>query len=104
LAGGAGIAAMGASAIVAVEAKSKDNTAANETGTARVTDSHSAVSEGDTATVVFGVGVGLALAGMITFLAAPSGRSDTTSGVVTQGRPSVAMGTDGRAVFVWGSF
>jgi hypothetical protein len=104
LVGGAGIAAMGASAVIAVEAKSKDNTAANENPTARVADSQSAVNEGDVATVVFGVGAGLALAGIITFLAAPSGRTDTASRAVTQGRPSVAMGTDGRAVFLWGSF
>jgi hypothetical protein len=88
--GGAGIVGMGVGAAVALDAKSKDDRAAGEPGTARQTDSSSAVSEGNVATVVLGVGAAMAVAGVILWLTAPTER--------------VAVGTDGRAVILRGSF
>lgn len=88
--GGAGVVGMGVGVAVALDAKSKDNQALGESGPARQTDSSSAVSQGNVATVLLGVGAALAVAGVIVWLTAPS--------------EHVAMGTDGREVILRGSF
>jgi hypothetical protein len=88
--GGAGVITMGVGVGVALDAKSKDNQAAGEPGVARQTDSGSAVSEGNVATVVLGVGAAMAVGGVVLWLTAPS--------------DGVAVGTDGRGVILRGSF
>jgi hypothetical protein len=103
LMGGGGVAALGVGAGLAIDAKVRDAAAAGEPGMARATDSASAVNQGTTATIIGGVGGALAVAGLVLWIAAPSGRSDSGSASPEPGR-GLAMGTDGRAVFVWGSF
>ena len=104
LIGGVGVLGMGASAGVAVDAKSRDNRAANEPGTLRQTDSTGAVNEGNVATVLLGVGGAMAVAGVVLWIAAPSGRASSPSAIVPQGGRDLVMGTDGRGVFLSGSF
>ena len=89
--GGAGVAGLGAGAGIALDAKSRDNRAAGESGIARQTDSSSAVSEGNAATVVVCVGAAMAAAGVLLWLTAPSSRA-------------LAVGTSGREVILRGSF
>ncbi len=89
--GGAGIVGLAVGGGVALDAKSKDNSvAANETSPTRHSDSVNAVSEGNAATVVMVAGAALAVAGVVLWLAAPS--------------PRVAIGTNGSALFVAGTF
>jgi hypothetical protein len=104
LIGGAGVVGMAASAGVAVDAKSKDNRAANEPGTLRQTDSTSAVNEGNVATVLLGVGAAMAVAGVVLWIAAPSGKTSSASASVPPPARDLVMGTDGRRVFLSGSF
>ena len=102
--GVAGVLGMAASAGAAVDAKSRDNSAANEPGTLRQTDSAGAVSEGNIATVILGVGGAMAVAGVVLWIAAPSGRASGPSAIVPEGGRNLMMGTDGRGVFLSGSF
>jgi hypothetical protein len=88
--GGIGIAGVGAGVGIAVDAKSRDKTAAGESGTARQTDSGSAVSEGNAATVVLSVGAAIAAVGVVVWLTAP--------------RAKVAVGTNGHELILEGSF
>jgi hypothetical protein len=103
LIGGAGVLGMGAGLGVAIDAKAKDNSAANEPGTLRQTDSASAVSEGNVATVLLGVGTAMAVAGVVLWIAAPRARSDGPSTTATTPKHPT-MGTDGRGLLLWGSF
>jgi hypothetical protein len=89
--GGLGIVGMGVGVGVALDAKSKDNTAGNENGTqAGATISKSAVNEGNGGTYVFVAGAVVAAAGVVVWLTAPSGR--------------VAVGMDGSEVLLRGVF
>jgi hypothetical protein len=90
LMGGVGVIGMGVGAAVAFDAKAKDNRAAGELGPSRQTDSGSAVSEGNAATVVLGVGAALAATGVVLWLTAPSEK--------------LTVGTDGRGVIFRGGF
>jgi hypothetical protein len=87
---GAGLVGLGVGAGLGLAAKSSDNRAEGETGEARYRDSGSAVSLGNLATVVFVVGGVAAAAGIVVWLTAPSAKA--------------AVGTNGRAVFLGGSF
>ena len=88
--GGAGVAGMGVGIGLGLEAKSKDVTASGEPGAARQTDSQSAARLGNVATIVFGVGAAALAGGVVLWLLAPS--------------PRAAVGTNGREVFLGGSF
>jgi len=102
--GGLGVVGMGVSAGVAVDAKSRDSHAANEPGTLRQTDSISAVNEGNVATIVVGIGAAMAVAGLVLWIVAPSGKASGPSATVPQRGRDLMMGTDGRGVFLSGSF
>lgn len=87
--GAGGLVALGVGGLLGLDAKSKDTTAAGEPGTARQTDSQSAVSEGNVASVVVGVGAALAVTGVVLWLVAPKARVLATAmqrGVVVGGR------------------
>ena len=88
--GGAGVVGMGVGGILGLAAKSKFSAAEGETGASRRTDSESAVSMGNAATVVVCVGAVVAAAGVVVWLTAP--------------RALAALGTNGHAVFVRASF
>jgi hypothetical protein len=88
--GGAGIAGLGVATGIALDAKSKDNTAAGEPGLARQTDSQAAVQQGNVATVVFGIGAAALATGVVLWILAPS--------------PSTTVGINGRDVVLRGSF
>jgi len=104
LIGGAGVLGMGAGTGLAIDAKSKDNTAANEPGALRQTDSASAVGEGNVATVLLGVGAAMAVAGVVLWVVAPSTKSDRPAAPVSVRTPGLAIGTHGRGFLLWGSF
>jgi hypothetical protein len=88
--GVAGVASIGIGGALALAAKSKDNTAQGEPLPARQTDSQSAVSQGNVATALVGVGLGGVAAGLVLWLTAP------------RSNPSVA--TDGRTLLLHGTF
>jgi hypothetical protein len=90
IAGGAGIVGLGVSVGLGLDAKSKDNRASGEAGAARQTDSQSATSEGNLATVVFAVGAAALASGAVLWFLAPS--------------PRAAIGTNGRDLVLRGSF
>ena len=92
---GAGVVAVGVGFAVALDAKSGWNRASGEPGTARQTDSGSAVSEGNVASVVLGVGAAVAAAGVVLWLTAP---------VRPDGAPGLAVGIGGRQVTLQGRF
>jgi hypothetical protein len=98
--GGAGVVGMGVGTGIALDAKSKDNRAANETGTAQKNDSVSAVNEGNVATVVLVVGAAMAAAGVVLWLTAPS----ATTGGPAESATNLALATDGREVILRGTF
>jgi hypothetical protein len=85
----AGIVGLGVGVGLGLAAKSKDNTAAGEPGTARQTDSQSTTKEGNLATVVFAVGGAALATGAVLWFLAPSAHT--------------AVGTNGRAVVLRGS-
>ena len=66
-----GLVAMGASGVLAWQAKSLYDTATSEFGNAQYQDSVTAVTLGDAATVTLAAGAGVALVGLIVWLAAP---------------------------------
>jgi len=88
--GGVGVVGMGVGGILGLAAKSKYSAAEGESGPSRRTDSDSAVSTGNAATVVVCVGAVVAAAGVVVWLTAP--------------RAQAAVGTNGHAVFVRASF
>jgi hypothetical protein len=88
--GGAGIVGMGVSGAMGLVAKSQFNTATGESGPARHTDSVGAGGLADAATVVLVTGAVLTAAGVVVWLTAP--------------KAPVAVGTNGSAVFLAGSF
>jgi hypothetical protein len=63
---------MGVAGALGFSAKSQYDAATRETGPARQGDSASAVSHGNVATIVFGVGAAVAAAGVVVWLTAPS--------------------------------
>lgn len=95
VAAGAGVVAVGVGFAVALDAKSKWNRAAGEPGISRETDSGSAVSEGNVASVVVGVGAAVAAAGVVLWLVAPRAPDDG---------PNLAVGIGGREVMLRGRF
>jgi hypothetical protein len=88
--GGAGLVGVGVGVGLGLDAKSKDNAAAGEPGTARQTDSKAAAQQGTLATIVFGVGAAALAGGAVLWLLAPSAQT--------------AIGTNGRDVVLRGSF
>lgn len=86
---GAGVVGVGVGGILGLLAKSKYDTALGETGAARHNDSATAVSGGDTATVVMAVGGAVAAVGLVVWLTAPS----TSVQLTTTGRQVVARWT-----------
>jgi hypothetical protein len=83
--GGAGVVAFGVSVALAMHARSKYNDASSDcTGSFcnqdGVDQRHSAVREGNIATVVGGVGLAAAAAGVVLYLTAPSGASKAPGG------------------------
>jgi hypothetical protein len=92
---GVGVVGAGVGIAVALDAKSKYNRATGEPEPAQWNDSGSAVSEGNVASVVLGVGAAIAVAGVVVWLTAPSGTESTRS---------LAVGTNGRQVILQGSF
>jgi hypothetical protein len=87
---GAGLAGMGVGGVLGLLAKSQYDKAAGETGGPRHNDSVSAVSAGNVASVVFGVGAGVAAAGLVLWVTAPSA--------------STTVGTSGAELFVRRTF
>jgi len=87
---GAGVVGVGVGGVLGLLAKSQYDTATNESGAARHNDSVSAVSAGNVATVVLAVGAGVAAAGAVLWLTAPS--------------TGAAVGTSGTAIFLRGTF
>jgi len=79
VAGATGLVALGVGGVIALDAKSKDNTAAGEPGLARQTDSQSAVNEGNAATVIAAVGGALVATGIVLWIVSP--KSNVTVGV-----------------------
>jgi hypothetical protein len=88
--GGVGLVGLGVGGGVALDAKSKDVTAAGEGGSARQTDSQNAVSQGNAGTVVIVAGAVVAAAGIVLWVTAPSAK--------------VAVGMDGRELLLRGTF
>jgi hypothetical protein len=89
--GGVGIVGLAVGGGIALDAKSKDNTAGAEPRTlAAQMTSQDAQSEGNKGTVVFVTGAVVAAAGVVLWLTAPSAR--------------VAVGTDGSEVLLKGVF
>lgn len=74
---GAGVIAMGVGGGLGLSAKSQYDDAEGETGAARHDKSLSAVSTGDVATVVVGVGAAVAVVGLVLWITAPSARAAT---------------------------
>jgi hypothetical protein len=99
---GIGLIGVGVGIGVALDAKARDNRAFGELGMARATDSASAVTEGNMATVAVGIGGAMALAGGVLWFVAPSNRA--ASGSLSPGAPSLALGTNGRGAFLCGKF
>jgi hypothetical protein len=87
---GAGIITVGVGGIIGLVAKGHDNAAAGEPGTARHVDSVSAVNLANTATAVVVVGAVVAVAGVVVWLTAPTGRPQ--------------LGTNGREILLRGTF
>jgi hypothetical protein len=87
---GAGLVGLGVGGVLGLLAKSQYGRAEGETGTPRHDDSVSAVGAGNVASVVFGVGAGVAAAGVVLWLTAPSA--------------STTVGTSGNELFVHGTF
>jgi hypothetical protein len=88
--GGAGVVGIGVGGILGLVAKSKYSAAEGETGASRHSDSESAVSTGNVATVVVCAGAVVAAAGVVVWLTAP--------------RSQAAVGTNGNTVFLRASF
>jgi hypothetical protein len=91
--GGTGVVGMAVGVAVALDAKSKDNRAAGEAGTARRADSASAVGEGNVATVVVGIGMAMAVAGVVLWLTAP--RAKAAGRTSSHEVRSLSVGTNG---------
>jgi hypothetical protein len=87
---GAGLAGAGVGGSLGLMAKSQMNTAQGEPNPAAHNDSISAVNEGNLATLVAGVGAGVALVGIVVWFTAPSA--------------PVSLGTNGSTVFLSGAF
>lgn len=90
---GAGAVSLGVGGGVGLQAKSRFDTASNENGEIRNTDSAHAVREGNVATAMLITGGVLAAGGLVLWLTAPSAPSTTPQ-----------VGTNGTSVFVRGSF
>ena len=101
---GAGVVTMAVGGAVALDAKSKDNRAEGEPGTARQTDSAGAVREGNAASVVLGAGAAVAAVGIVLWLAAPRTSAPGTSSAPPERRPSLAVKTTGRDLVLLGTF
>jgi len=67
-----GVLGLGGAGVVALAAKSDFNRANGESGSARVSESGSAVTLGNVATVLVGVGVAATVVGAVVWLTAPS--------------------------------
>jgi len=89
---GAGVVAVGIAGILALTAKSQFENALGEYGQQRVNDSSSAASQGNVASVVMGIGAAVAVGGAVVWLLAPNGPEH------------VALGVDGRQLFMRGTF
>ena len=87
--GGAGVAGVVTGIAIALNAKVNDSNAAGEAGAARHTDSESAASEGNVATVVLSVGAALAATGVVLWFTAPVARTS----VGTNGQQLILRGT-----------
>jgi hypothetical protein len=89
--GGLGIVGIGVGSGIGLDAKSKDNAAAREKGTAAgEIDSRSDVNQGNVGTAVFVAGAVVAAVGVVVWFTAPSAK--------------VAVGMDGSEVWVRGVF
>jgi serine/threonine-protein kinase len=88
--GGVGVVGMGVSSALALVAKSQYDTSVGETGAARHNDSVSAHGLADGASVVFVAGAVVAATGAVVWLTAP--------------RAPVAVGANGRGLFLAGTF
>ena len=86
----AGVGGMGAAGILGLVARSQYDSAAAESGPARVPDSMSSGHLADVASVVLGVGAAATIAGAVVWLTAP--------------KAPVSVGTNGTSVCVAGSF
>jgi hypothetical protein len=91
---GVGAAGLVVSGVLVGLAKSQDDTAKNETGTAKNTDSQSAANQGNVATIVAIVGGAFAVGGAVLWLTAPSAPA----------AGQVQVGTSGTGVLLRGSF
>jgi hypothetical protein len=87
---GAGVLAVGAGGVLALVAKSRFDSATSETGAAQHNDSTTAVDQANAATWVMGVGAVVAAAGVVVWLTARG--------------PAAAVQTNGREIFLEGSF
>jgi hypothetical protein len=88
--GGVGLVGMGVSSALVLVAKSQYDTAVGETGSARHSDSVSAHGLADGATIGFLAGAVATAAGAVVWFTAP--------------RAPVSVGTNGRSLFLTGSF
>ena len=88
--GGVGVAGIAVGGGIALDAKSKDDTAAAETTPSRHSDSVNAVSEGNAGTVVMVAGGVLAAAGIVVWFTAPSAK--------------VSVGAAGSSLWLRGTF
>jgi hypothetical protein len=87
---GVGLVGMGVSGILGLVAKSKFNTAKTEPQPTQDTDSKSALSTANVATVVVAVGAAVTVGGLVFWLTAPSA--------------PVQVGASGEGVLVRGAF
>jgi hypothetical protein len=87
---GVGVVSLGVGTGVGLQAKSRFDTANNEAGQIRNTDSAHAVREGNVATVMLITGGVLAAGGLVLWLTAPSAAPQ--------------VGTNGTSIFLRGSF
>jgi hypothetical protein len=87
---GVGAVGLAAGAGVAFDAQGKDNTAKNEPGLARQSDSRSAVQEGNVATAVMAIGAAAVATGVVLWFLAPS--------------RSARIGTNGHGIVCSGAF
>jgi hypothetical protein len=87
---GVGVVGVGLGGVMGLVAKSQYDTAKTEVGTQRHDESVSAVSLGNAATAIVGIGAAVAVGGAVLWLTAPSA--------------SVQVGTTGTGAFVSGRF
>jgi len=90
---GSGVVTLGVGAGLGLQAKGRYDTATNENGQIRNTDSAHAVSEGNVATGMIIAGSVIAAGGLVLWITAPSTPSTTPQ-----------VGTNGTSVFVRGNF